>query len=536
MFSDGEDAAFFAHEPTSYDVVIVGAGPVGAAMALLVARHGWSVAIVERQPAPYPLPRAVHFDDESARILQACRLGERLAELSESADTYEWRNAQGETLLRFDTAGKGISGWPVANMFNQPDLEDAINALLVDHPIITMMRGMEATSIVERDDDVLVSLEWTPNSDDAKGPRLGGAVCGTYVIGCDGANSTVRQLLDIPLHDGGEFADWLVVDVALDEPREFSPINLQVCDPQRPTTAVSGGPGRRRWEFLCRPDETLAELNTDDNVWQLLAPWDVTAANATIVRRANYRFHARWATSWSRGRVFLAGDAAHQTPPFAGQGMCTGLRDAANLAWKIDHVLTQPGHDDLLDTYESERLPHARSIIEAASELGRVVCVTDATEAAARDAALRPTSEGGALTPLPPAPVLTAGLIDRESRGAGELFVQGVVGVGDEEGLCDDVFGIGWRLIVFSGVDIELPIDVDQWFTSIGSGIITFGGVDGVRDVDGLYQHWQRTHDVVALIQRPDFYVYGTAHTAEDVVPLLVRLRAALGGDVKDGE
>ena len=535
MFSDAEDAAFFADEPTSYDIVVVGAGPVGAAMALLIARHGWSVAIVERQPAPYPLPRAVHFDDECARILQACRLGDQIAALSESADTYEWRNAEGETLLRFDTAGKGISGWPVANMFNQPDLEDAFNALIVDHPLITMMRGMEATSLTERDDDVLVTLQWTPTSDD-EASGLNGAVCGTYVIGCDGANSSVRQLLDIPMHDGGEFADWLVVDVTLDEPREFSPVNLQVCDPRRPTTAVSGGPGRRRWEFLCRPDETLDELNTDAGVWELLAPWDVTASNATIVRRATYRFHARWATSWRRGRIFLAGDAAHQTPPFAGQGMCAGLRDAANLAWKIDHVLTQQGDDDLLDTYEIERLPHARSIIEMASELGRVVCVTDTAEAAARDDALRPSAEGGALTPVPPAPVLSAGLIDQDSPGAGELFIQGVVGVGEEEGLFDDVFGIGWRLIVFAGADVALPTDLDEWFTSIGSGIITFEGDDGVRDVEGLYQHWRSTHDVVALIQRPDFYVYGTARTSDEVIALLERLREALGDGVAFAE
>ena len=136
--------------------------------------------------------------------------------------------------------------------------------------------------------------------------------------------------------DRGFYYDWLVVDVALHEPRVFDPPNLQVCDPRRPTTVVSGGPGRRRWEFMCLPGETLETLDEEAAAWAFLEPWDVRPDNATMVRHAGYRFRARWATRWHEGRIFLAGDAAHQTPPFAGQGMCAGLRDAANLAWKLD--------------------------------------------------------------------------------------------------------------------------------------------------------------------------------------------------------
>ena len=209
-------------------------------------------------------------------------------------------------------------------------------------------------------------------------------------MGCDGANSTVRDLLGVPFDDRGFYYDWLVVDVALHEPRVFDPPNLQVCDPRRPTTVVSGGPGRRRWEFMCLPGESLETLDEEAAAWAFLEPWDVRPDNATMVRHAGYRFRARWATRWHEGRIFLAGDAAHQTPPFAGQGMCAGLRDAANLAWKLDYVLGHPGATALLETYDTERIPQAAAVIEVATELGRVICIPDAEEARARDEQMAP--------------------------------------------------------------------------------------------------------------------------------------------------
>ncbi len=190
---------------------------------------------------------------------------------------------------------------------------------------------------------------------------------------------------DIPSTDLGFFYDWLIVDVVLDEPRVYDPINVQLCDPARPTTVVSGGPGRRRWEFMRLPEETLDDLNDVDAAWRLLAAWDVTPANATLERHAVYTFSARHAERWRSGRVLLAGDAAHLMPPFAGQGMCSGIRDAANLAWKLDLVVTGRGAATVLDSYTEERLPHARAVIDLSIGLGRIICVPDPAEAAARD-------------------------------------------------------------------------------------------------------------------------------------------------------
>src|SRR5262249_42587209 len=210
---------------------------------------------------------------------------------------------------------------------------------------LTIRRGVEVVGIESTDEAVVV-----------RGAD-GSDVRARYVVGCDGANSTIRALAHLPVHDLGFFYDWLIVDVVLDEPRVFDPLNVQICDPARPTTAVSGGPGRRRWEFMRLPHESLDDLNDEKRAWELLEPWDVHPGNAQLERHAVYTFNARYAQQWRAGRVLLAGDAAHLMPPFAGQGMCAGLRDAANLAWKLAAVLSGHASDGLLDCYQAERLP-----------------------------------------------------------------------------------------------------------------------------------------------------------------------------------
>ena len=338
-----------------------------------------------------------------------------------------------------------------------------------------------------------------------------------YVVGCDGANSTVRDLAGIPVHDLGFFFDWLIVDVVLDEPRVFDPLNLQVCDPARPTTAVSGGPGRRRWEFMRLPDETLAELNDERRAWELLAPWDVHPGNARLERHAVYTFNARYAEEWRHGRVLLAGDAAHLMPPFAGQGMCAGIRDAANLAWKLDHVLAGHAPDALLDTYQQERLPSARQAIEFSMELGNVICVADPTAAAARDQAMAATV-GPEPIDIPDLPGPDAGLVHGASPYAGHLFVQGTV-----DGVAfDDVHGAGWRLVTWEASSRGLDADLAAWFASIGGEIVT------VAQPGSVHAGWFAEHDARWALQRPDFHLYGTATGPVGAELLLADLREHL--------
>jgi hypothetical protein len=270
----------------------------------------------------------------------------------------------------------------------------------------------------------------------------------------------------------------------------------------------------------------VEELNEESTAWRLLEPFDATPDHARLEKHAVYRFQARWADEWRRGRVFLAGDAAHQTPPFAGQGLCAGLRDAANLAWKLGLVVRDLAPDSLLDTYGLERGPHARAVIELAIEMGKLICVADLAEAAARDEALI-SAYDGSLTDVPPFPPFTEGIVLADSPFAGELFVQGEVELDGRRVRFDDAFGAGWRLVTVGepAIDVELG----DWFAAIGGVIVPFGGTNRPAvDAGGTYGAWFADHGVFAALQRPDFVLFGTARDAAGSADLLRSLRAAL--------
>jgi flavoprotein hydroxylase len=484
------------------DVAIVGAGPVGLVLGIQLAQRGRSVLVLEQRPSPYPLPRAVHFDHEVGRILQSCGIGDDVRAITEPAEVYEWRNGAGATLLRFGRVGTALSGWPFSSMFCQPELEALIQARAESLPTLAVRRGVRVHGIEQRDDHVVVTADGSP------------PVRARYVVGCDGANSTVRALLDIGVDDRGFFYDWLIVDLVLDEPRVFDPLNVQICDPARPTTAVSGGPGRRRWEFMRLPHEDRDELNDETQAWELLKPWDVRPDNARLERHAVYTFQARVAEHWQLGRVFLAGDAAHLMPPFAGQGMCSGVRDAMNLAWKLDLVLDGRATPTLLASYDEERRPNAGVAVDFSIELGKVICVPDAAEAAARDEAMRADYDGR-VSEAPPLPGIEGGLVSA-TAGAGALFPQGRLAAG----WFDDVHGAGWRLVTVAAD--ELDADLVAWFATIGGEV-----VDVAATAPDLVA-WFDAHDTRWALQRPDFYLFGTARDAGEAEALLRVLRDRL--------
>ncbi len=496
------------------DVAIVGCGPVGLVLANLLGRSGRSVAVLERHPERYPLPRAVHFDHEIGRILQACGLGDELPDLSEPAPVYEWRGLDDQVLLRFGGRVDGVSGWPNINMCWQPGIEAALEVATSRQPTVEIRRGATVTGLDDRASDVVVGLD---------GPDGPTELTAAYVVGCDGANSTVRDLLGVHVTDLGFFYDWLIVDVRPNEPRPYDPVNLQVCDPARPTTAVSGGPGRRRWEFMALPGESIEDLDTAEMAWRLLEPWDVHPGNAEIERHTVYRFHARWADAWRVGRVLIAGDAAHQMPPFAGQGMCSGIRDAANLAWKLDAVLGGTASDALLDTYATEREQNVRAVIDLSMELGKVICISDPAEAAARDALMAGSVAPGEVSDVPPLPGIADGIIAPGDPRAGRLVVQGrVVGPDGRAVRFDDVHGAGWRLV--TSAPHVLPADLEAWFSGIGGRVVA---VEPSDDPDGTYAEHFAHLGVTAVLQRPDFHLYGAG---DEPTALVDHLRTALKG------
>ncbi|MFJ4771112.1 bifunctional 3-(3-hydroxy-phenyl)propionate/3-hydroxycinnamic acid hydroxylase [Streptomyces uncialis] len=518
---------------TDSDVLVVGAGPVGLACALFLARDGWQVTVLERWPSPYPRPRAVHFDDEVARLLADAGLGRRLDELTEPADSYEWRNAAGDTLLRFDWSALGPSGWPTASMMYQPDLEQALVETAEANPAITVLRGHEAVQLSETTGSVRLTTR----------DGLGGEhrFTAPWVVGSDGANSFVRGHMPTEMLDLGFFYDWLIVDVRPHEERTWNPVNLQICDPARPTTVVSGGPGRRRWEFMRMPGETVEELNTEARAWELLAPWDLTPDNCTLERHAVYTFQARWADIWRSGRLLLAGDAAHLMPPFAGQGMCSGIRDAANLSWKLSLVLKGEADPAVLDTYGGERGAHVQHAIGKSVELGKVICVTDPDAAAGRDTSMIALGADPEriLPPLPP-PTLVNGVISGGPAGlpgpsAGILTMQARVRHRGFTGLLDEVVGHGF--VVASTVDPRTVLAPGQltFLDRVGAHLLHLAPPDAEADpevaafdIDGVYLPHLHAAGHTGVVIRPDHYLFGTAGTPRELAALVTELRHQL--------
>lgn len=506
----------------TYDVAIVGYGPVGQALAILLAQRGWRVGVFEKQPQAYPLPRAVHFDHEVGRILQACGVADRIRGRTEPTDSYEWRNAAGATLLRFDSGPAGLSGWPDGNMFAQPELEAILDARARSLQGVEVERGVEVVDLVEHADGVRLTC--------VGAGAAAREVDARFVVGCDGANSFVRAKVGSTVTDLGFFFDWLIVDVLPNTPTVWQPLNIQVCDPARPTTLVSGGPGRRRWEFMRLPGEDVEELNREETAWRLLAASGVTPENARLERHTVYRFQARWVDQWRKGRVLLAGDAAHQMPPFAGQGMCSGLRDAANLAWKLDLVLRDAAPAALLDTYERERVPHVRAVIDFSMALGKVICIADPVEAAARDAMMTAALASGAQATPPPAPTIGPGVLRPDDPHAGKLVPQGRVRTADgREGWFDDVVGGGWVLLGRDGDPLaHLDHDSATWLRELGVVAAHVGTDAPVIDLDGTYARWFEATGAAVVLQRPDFAVFGAAERAADTPSVVAALRRAL--------
>ncbi|MGW2022058.1 bifunctional 3-(3-hydroxy-phenyl)propionate/3-hydroxycinnamic acid hydroxylase MhpA [Streptomyces decoyicus] len=527
----------------AYDVLVIGAGPVGLTTAIQLGARGWRVGLVERWPHAYPLPRAVVFDHEVARILASLGLADALPTFSEPAADYEWRNGTGETLLRLAFENTGHSGWPTMNIFTQPQLEGALEAQARRTSGVEVLRGWEATDLAEDASGVSLTVAESAGDEPVlrSGVRKRRTLRAQYVVGCDGANSFVRSRMTTTMADRGFQHDWLVLDVLPHDPdRVFTPRNLQVCDPLRPTTAVSGGPGRRRWEFMLLPGESSAEFGSAENAWRLLAAWDLHPGNATLERHTVYTFRARWAENWREGRLLLAGDAAHQMPPFAGQGMCSGIRDAANLTWKLDLVLHGDAGETLLDTYTTERSQHLQHAIELSVFLGGIICEPDPTAAALRDARmLADRKDGrGPLADMPPQ-MLTGGLLRQAPDGtpkapAGQLDCQGRVRFRGRTGLFDQAVGSGFALLATEDPRAALDDEALGWCERLGIRLLRLtgdpaaNGPADVVDLDGTYSSHLERCGQGALLLRPDHYVFGGASRKEEVSGLVAALRQEL--------
>jgi len=341
------------------EIAIVGMGPTGMTLANLLANRGISVSLFEKQDTTYPLPRAVHFDGEVMRVFQSIGLASEISEHSLVNKGMLFKDIDSNILIDWSRSqAVGPMGWHESYRFHQPDLEKTLLRGLSRFNNVRVNYNSEVKKISDNGTDVTIELD------------SGKTHKSKFLIGCDGAQSIVRKFLKQDLVDLGFKQKWLVIDTILKtDLASLGDHTVQICDPIDPMTYVRGTGKRRRWEMRL-PEGSTSNI-TPEFAWEKLSKW-ISKQDAQIERSAVYTFKSAIAKKWSIGNVFIAGDAAHLMPPFMGQGMCAGIRDASNLSWKLSSVIN--GADrQILDTYTTERLSNVQEFIDLTVRLGKVI-------------------------------------------------------------------------------------------------------------------------------------------------------------------
>ncbi|MFT3664582.1 bifunctional 3-(3-hydroxy-phenyl)propionate/3-hydroxycinnamic acid hydroxylase [Piscinibacter sp.] len=525
-----------------FDVVIAGYGPTGATLAKLLARDGVSTLVVDREADIFDKPRAIGMDHEALRTLQFCEIAHELSPYLRAYQGSEWHGVNGQLIRRFAPAAPPYPlVWPPNVSFLQPKFERMLRHSVEREAHARTLLESEVLGFEDLADAVAVTLRG--RRDDRRR-----TVRAKYLIGCDGANSVVRSQLGVTMEDLECDEWWVVIDALRNGEADFGDCNVQYCRPDRPGTYVVGPGMLRRWEFRILPHESPDEFRQPERVQALLGE-KVDTRQLTIWRSAVYRFQARVANDWGRGRVFLAGDAAHQTPPHLGQGLVSGLRDAANLAWKLRFVLAG-GSAWLLDTYRQERRPHFRALAKTARDFGEIIGVLDPREAERRDERLERAlaSRTAPETRQDLIPPLSDGLLDRDEAGrptpsAGELFMQ--IQVRPRDGSPPRLFDDGalprFQLLTLGSepmrwLDAEharcwAAVGGERWAIESPGREHLPGNEQVLVEHDGRFREWMQARRASAVLVRPDRYVYGIAAAAGALERMVVNVvRDVLGG------
>lgn len=498
---------------SDYQVVVVGHGPSGAIAASLLGDRGIRTLAIDRQHEVYDKPRAIAIDHEILRLLDNLGAAERVLPYIAPFPASQHFGAKGQLIRRIDMVAEPYPlGYTPTMVFTQPPVEAALREHAAAYDSVDVELGTELVGFAQSPDQVTLHLR------DERGATRD--VTADYVIACDGASSGTRQQLDIAFEDLVFDEPWLVVDLQVnaDALSKLPDTAAQFCDPSRPTSFIIGPGNHRRFEIMLLPGEDPREMETAAHVWQLLARW-ITPDDAALWRAASYRFHALVAREWRRGRIFLAGDAAHQQPPFIGQGMCQGIRDVGNLIWKLDRVLREQSSEKLLDSYGDERSEHVRQLTSRIKAIGHVICERDPDAAAARDE--RILAEGGGqprtLTRQEIVPPLQTGLLAFPLHPAhGTLFPQPWIRTAEGRRRLDKIAGTGWRLVLDARSGPQLDADLHALLERLDMRVIRIGpeGQATLAEEDGVLAAWFDRHDCHAAIVRPDHYVFSVASSA----------------------
>ena len=541
-----DTAAGARQEPVGSDseVLIVGGGPTGLLAANLLGQSGIKVLVVERRPGAVEEPRAVSLDDEAMRSLQGAgllELASRGVVLPGTGTKYF--GAKGQLLAYARGPAQPAFGHPVKNPIDQPEFERMLLEGLRRYPGARVEFSATVLDFGQDAEGVSARVRFSNGSTRQVRAR--------YLLGCDGGRSMVRHALGIRM-TGTTFAQpWIVVD-CVDDPHDER-FAMHHGDPRRPSVVVPGRAGRCRYEFMLLPGEDPETASSLPFVRRLLAPHRGEVGREQIVRSAVYTFHALVAERWREGRAFLLGDAAHMMPPFAGQGLNSGMRDATNLAWKLAAVLRGAAGDRLLDTYEAERRTHAEAIIRLSTRLGGIMMTTSRAKAGLRDASI----SAGSMLPAvrrfltemryKPAPRYERGLIVGEPSGvgvAGRMLPQPRVLLADGgQAPLDDVLGPSFSLLavdpprdVFGGLRSGLwdELGASRVELKLGDRLPTsFTSAVGVADADGLLEPVLGDQRGRLMLLRPDRFVLGVFDPADEEA-FAAEVRDALGGGARD--
>jgi 3-(3-hydroxy-phenyl)propionate hydroxylase len=499
-----------------YDVAIVGYGPVGATFANLLTKYGLRILAVDQAAGIYDKPRAITIDHEVLRVFQACGLEDTIAKHTVPHPGTHYLGVDKQVIKIFDPMPPPFPlGWTPTATFVQPEFETALRKKFSEYGNADVLLSTQAVDVAQDDAGVTLTVK------NANGER---SFRSRYLVGCDGANSFVRKKLDIAFDDLAFDEWWMVVD-ALDHHATERPQKcFQYCWPSRPGTFLPGPGALRRWEIKILPGEDPATFGQPDNVTKVLTAF-TDPSKLEIWRSAVYRFHALLAQSWQSDRILLMGDAVHQTPPFLGQGLSAGIRDAVNLAWKLALVLRGDAAPSVLETYAEERKPHVSKIVALAKEFGLIIGELDLAKAKARDAKLRAELQSGQAQTNRQKfiPDLTGGLIAKGAPAAGTLFPQPDVETENGVVRLDDTLAPEFVIAVRSPdvLTALAPKSIAIWDRLRGKRV-------AVKETGTLFADWLDQNGIVAAIVRPDRTVYGGARTADELNALIAALSAQL--------